>query len=49
MDREMNKANYPFLKYPEVYLLHDGYKAFHETNKVTLSYFIWFLVIFVTT
>ena len=33
-DREMNKNNYPQLHFPEVYLLHAGYKAFHETHKV---------------
>ena len=29
-DREINKATYPALHYPECYLLHDGYKAFYE-------------------
>ncbi|XP_033756996.1 M-phase inducer phosphatase-like isoform X2 [Pecten maximus] len=32
-DREMNTDNYPLLNYPEVYLLHDGYKAFYETKE----------------
>ncbi|OWF49483.1 M-phase inducer phosphatase-like isoform X1 [Mizuhopecten yessoensis] len=32
-DREMNTDNYPLLNYPEVYLLHDGYKAFYETKQ----------------
>ncbi|GBP11341.1 M-phase inducer phosphatase [Eumeta japonica] len=27
-DRDQNKENYPSLQYPEVYLLHQGYKAF---------------------
>jgi len=30
-DRELNKATYPALHYPECYLLHDGYKAFYES------------------
>jgi len=29
-DREINKATYPALHYPECYLLHEGYKAFYE-------------------
>lgn len=33
-DREANKENYPFLYFPEVYLLHNGYKAFYGANKV---------------
>ncbi|KAL4238965.1 M-phase inducer phosphatase 1 [Mactra antiquata] len=32
-DREMNKQHYPRLNFPEVYLLHNGYKAFYQTNK----------------
>ncbi|XP_061187634.1 M-phase inducer phosphatase 1-B-like [Saccostrea echinata] len=32
-DRELNKENYPFLKFPEIYLLHNGYKEFYTTNK----------------
>ncbi|XP_022297408.1 M-phase inducer phosphatase-like [Crassostrea virginica] len=32
-DREANKENYPFLHFPEVYLLHNGYKAFYGANK----------------
>ncbi|XP_062587537.1 M-phase inducer phosphatase-like [Saccostrea cucullata] len=32
-DRELNKENYPFLKFPEIYLLHNGYKEFYATNK----------------
>ncbi|KAK3096286.1 hypothetical protein FSP39_025342 [Pinctada imbricata] len=30
-DRSLNKDNYPHLNFPELYLLHDGYKAFYET------------------
>ena len=30
----MNKNNYPQLHFPEVYLLHAGYKVFYETHKV---------------
>ena len=39
-DREINKATYPALHYPECYLLHDGYKAFYEAypNLCTGSY-----------
>lgn len=33
-DREMNSINYPALCYPEVYLLHNGYKNFYEHEKV---------------
>lgn len=29
VDRAMNKDFYPSLDYPEIYLLHDGYKDFH--------------------
>ena len=29
-DRELNKATYPALHYPECYLLHEGYKMFYE-------------------
>jgi M-phase inducer phosphatase len=29
-DRTLNKAAYPALHYPEIYLLHEGYKAFWE-------------------
>lgn len=32
-DRAANKDNYPFLHYPEIYLLDGGYKAFYETEK----------------
>lgn len=33
-DREQNKEHYPALNYPEVYILHGGYKAFFENHKV---------------
>lgn len=29
-DRESNKAVYPFLYHPELYVLYGGYKAFYE-------------------
>ncbi|XP_023940794.2 uncharacterized protein LOC112047786 [Bicyclus anynana] len=29
-DREKNRENYPSLHYPEVYLLHSGYRAFYQ-------------------
>ncbi|XP_002734947.1 M-phase inducer phosphatase-like [Saccoglossus kowalevskii] len=32
-DRDANKDNYPALNYPELYLLHKGYKEFYETQK----------------
>ncbi|XP_060068550.1 M-phase inducer phosphatase-like [Ylistrum balloti] len=32
-DREMNTCRYPFLNFPEVYLLHDGYKSFYQSHK----------------
>ncbi|EPY49663.1 M phase inducer phosphatase Cdc25 [Schizosaccharomyces cryophilus OY26] len=33
MDRQMNSHRYPFLYYPEVYILHGGYKAFYENHR----------------
>ena len=33
LDRDMNKECYPRLKFPEIYLLEGGYKAFYQTNK----------------
>lgn len=30
-DREINKNRYPFLYYPDVYILDGGYKSFYET------------------
>lgn len=32
-DRALNQHIYPKLNFPEVYLLHDGYKAFYETHE----------------
>ncbi|XP_069128539.1 M-phase inducer phosphatase-like [Argopecten irradians] len=32
-DRALNKASYPSLNFPEVYLLDQGYKAFYEHGK----------------
>ena len=40
-DRDDNKDNYPALHWPEVYLLHGGYKAFfqqHESSCTPLGY-----------
>ncbi|XP_073966194.1 uncharacterized protein isoform X2 [Choristoneura fumiferana] len=31
-DREKNKENYPSLHFPEVYLLHEGYRAFFQRH-----------------
>lgn len=33
-DRQANKECYPQLHWPEVYLLHGGYKAFFEAHAV---------------
>ena len=32
MDREANQDRYPFLDYPDIYILEGGYKAFYENN-----------------
>ncbi|EDW81420.1 uncharacterized protein Dwil_GK11032 [Drosophila willistoni] len=32
LDRERNTNAYPALHYPEIYLLHNGYKEFYETH-----------------
>jgi hypothetical protein len=31
-DRDWNKESYPMLNYPELYLLHGGYKTFFEEH-----------------
>lgn len=31
-DREHNKDNYPSLHYPEIYLLHEGYRGFYQRH-----------------
>ncbi|XP_048748059.2 M-phase inducer phosphatase 2-like [Ostrea edulis] len=31
-DRNLNKENYPFLNFPEVYIMHNGFKAFYEAH-----------------
>ncbi|XP_046554239.1 M-phase inducer phosphatase-like [Haliotis rubra] len=33
LDRKLNSDRYPFLFYPEVYLLDGGYKAFYEQHR----------------
>ncbi|XP_020295872.1 M-phase inducer phosphatase-like isoform X2 [Pseudomyrmex gracilis] len=33
LDRERNKDHYPALHYPEIYLLHGGYKKFYNEQK----------------
>ena len=35
-DRMMNKDCYPYLHYPELYLLDGGYKVYFETEKVNI-------------
>lgn len=32
-DREVNKDNYPHLFYPEIYLMHEGYKSFYQHHQ----------------
>nr|XP_022336118.1 M-phase inducer phosphatase-like [Crassostrea virginica] len=32
-DRDLNKDNYPFLNFPELYVMHNGFKAFYETHQ----------------
>ncbi len=34
-DRSNNKDCFPFLNYPEIYLLHNGYKQFYNSYEVT--------------
>lgn len=38
-DRNANLENYPALFYPELYLLHGGYKNFFESCKVSIFFF----------
>ncbi|XP_078331094.1 M-phase inducer phosphatase-like [Crassostrea virginica] len=32
-DREVNKDCYPYLYYPEIYLMHEGYRSFYQQYK----------------
>ncbi|KAK3088038.1 hypothetical protein FSP39_013785, partial [Pinctada imbricata] len=32
-DRDLNSSNYPHLNFPEIYVMHNGYKAFYESHK----------------
>jgi len=40
-DRKLNQANYPYLEYPEIYILNGGYKAFYESYKVCISVYAY--------
>lgn len=33
-DRDLNKDSYPFLNFPEIYVMHNGFKDFYETHQV---------------
>ena len=33
-DRKHNMDRYPFLNFPELYIMHNGFKAFFETHQV---------------
>ena len=35
IDREKNGMNFPKLFYPEIYLLHGGYKNFYQSYPVS--------------
>jgi M-phase inducer tyrosine phosphatase len=37
-DRIRNKLNYPNLYYPDIYILHEGYKGFFKTHQVIWSF-----------
>lgn len=45
-DRQLNKDKYPNLNHPEVYLLHGGYKAFYQSNKVILLHLLLILLFY---
>eukprot|EP00105_Crassostrea_gigas_P028768 XP_011450517.1 PREDICTED: M-phase inducer phosphatase 1 [Crassostrea gigas] len=32
-DRDLNKDSYPFLNFPEIYVMHNGFKDFYETHQ----------------
>ena len=42
-DRDLNKDNYPFLNFPELYVMHNGFKAFYETQQVFVCWNIYVL------
>uniref|UniRef100_K1RBD4 M-phase inducer phosphatase n=1 Tax=Magallana gigas TaxID=29159 RepID=K1RBD4_MAGGI len=32
-DRDLNKDSYPFLNFPEIYVMHNGFKDFYQTHQ----------------
>jgi hypothetical protein len=40
MDREINQSRWPYIFYPEVYILEGGYRNFHGTYGVKMFEFI---------